>query len=113
MESPSSNSPRLRRLLSAKELAHVLGVHPNYIYDQAVNGDLPSYKIGGVRRFRLRDVEEWLEARKHVATKLVMLLVVVGVVMYLASQVVGSHTRVRAKSPRQSDVPAYVRAPIV
>lgn len=47
-------------LLSARELADILGVNLNYVYEQAADGRLPSYKIGGNRRFRASEVEEWL-----------------------------------------------------
>lgn len=50
----------LEPLLSARELADILGVNPNYVYEQAADGRLPSYKIGGNRRFRASEVEEWL-----------------------------------------------------
>ena len=52
------------RLLAAKELAERLGVHPNYIYSLAVAGQLPSFRIGGNRRFRWSDVERWLEEQR-------------------------------------------------
>lgn len=58
----------VKKMMSARELAHFLGVHQNYVYDQAVNGDLPSYKFGGVRRFRMRDIEEWLEKHRRKAS---------------------------------------------
>jgi excisionase family DNA binding protein len=48
------------KLATAGEVATVLGVHVNYVYDKAKNGGLPSYKIGGVRRFDLTEVQDWL-----------------------------------------------------
>lgn len=48
------------RLLTAKEVADLLGVHQNYVYDQAGKGFIPSYKFGGHRRFRWSEVENWL-----------------------------------------------------
>jgi excisionase family DNA binding protein len=48
-------------LLSARELAEILGVNLNYVYEQAAAGRLPSYKIGGNRRFRASEVEAWLD----------------------------------------------------
>jgi excisionase family DNA binding protein len=53
------------RLLTAAEVAEMLGVHPNYVYDLATSVELPSFKIGGNRRFRRSEVERWLET-KHV-----------------------------------------------
>jgi excisionase family DNA binding protein len=52
------------RLLTVADVAETLRVHPNYVYDLANRGDLPSYKIGGMRRFRAADVEAWLESRR-------------------------------------------------
>lgn len=56
----------LERLLTAAEVAVMLGVHPNYVYDLATSVELPSFKIGGNRRFRRSDIQRWLET-KHVA----------------------------------------------
>jgi excisionase family DNA binding protein len=52
------------RLLTAKQLASHLGVHPNYIYSLATSGEVPSYRIGGHRRFRWHDIEAWLERQR-------------------------------------------------
>jgi excisionase family DNA binding protein len=49
------------RLLTATEVAEFLSVHPNYVYDAAKNGEIPSYKFGGNRRFRWSEVESWLQ----------------------------------------------------
>jgi excisionase family DNA binding protein len=54
------------RLMTATDVAAMLGVHPNYVYDLATSVELPSFKIGGNRRFRRSEVERWLE-KKHVA----------------------------------------------
>jgi excisionase family DNA binding protein len=47
-------------MLTAKQLAERLGVHTNYIYGLATSKRLPSYRIGGNRRFRCSEVETWL-----------------------------------------------------
>jgi excisionase family DNA binding protein len=52
------------RLLTAKELATQLNVHPNYVYGLATSGELPSFRIGGNRRFRWSDVEAWLGSQR-------------------------------------------------
>lgn len=56
--------PHSEQLLTAADLAAALGVHPNYIYNLAAAGDLPSYRIGGNRRFRWSEIEAWLEQRR-------------------------------------------------
>jgi excisionase family DNA binding protein len=53
------------RLLTAKELAKLLGVHSNYVYNLAASGTLPSYRIGGNRRFRWSEVEAWLAEHRR------------------------------------------------
>ena len=41
----------MESMMTARQVAELLGVHENWVYDQAVSGGLPSYKIGGSRRF--------------------------------------------------------------
>jgi excisionase family DNA binding protein len=53
------------RFLTARELADILSVHENYIYDQAARGLIPSYKFGGCRRFRWSEIEEWLDTQRQ------------------------------------------------
>lgn len=45
--------------ICADDVAHLLGVSTDWVYEKAVSGDLPSYKFGGHRRFRLSEVENW------------------------------------------------------
>jgi excisionase family DNA binding protein len=52
------------RLLTARELADYLGFAPDTIVDWAEAGVLPAFKIGGRLRFRLSEVEGWLEGRR-------------------------------------------------
>jgi excisionase family DNA binding protein len=47
-------------MLTAREVADYLGLRENWVYDHAMTGELPSYKIGGSRRFRRSEVERWL-----------------------------------------------------
>ena len=53
------------RMLTAKQLASYLGVHTNYVYNLATSGQVPSYRIGGNRRFRWSEVEAWLERQRR------------------------------------------------
>ena len=41
------------RLYTAKELAEILGVHPQTIYRAGQRGDIPSYKCGKSVRFEM------------------------------------------------------------
>jgi excisionase family DNA binding protein len=51
----------MERLLTAHEVAEILGVHVNYVWAEAKAGRIPSISIGRNRRFRREDIERWLE----------------------------------------------------
>jgi len=53
----------MERMLTVRQLASALGVHPNWVYERAASGELPSYKIGGARRFLPSEVAAWLQKR--------------------------------------------------
>jgi len=51
------------KLLTVREVAHLLGVTEKDILDLAQNGSIPAYKLGGVYlRFKPEQVEEF---KKH------------------------------------------------
>jgi excisionase family DNA binding protein len=52
------------RLLTARELADLLGFASGTIVDWAEVGKLPAFKVGGRLRFRASEVETWLEERR-------------------------------------------------
>jgi excisionase family DNA binding protein len=54
----------LDRLLTARELAELLGFAAGTIVDWAERGEVPCFKLGGRLRFRESEVVEWLEARR-------------------------------------------------
>lgn len=59
----------MEQLLTAKQLAQILGTRTNTVYDLAAAGKLPSLRIPGVgRRFRQSEVEAWLEQHRDGAT---------------------------------------------
>jgi excisionase family DNA binding protein len=62
-----SEAATIERLLSARELGELLGFSASTIVDWAEAGKLPAFKIGGRLRFRLSEVEPWLEQRRTVA----------------------------------------------
>jgi hypothetical protein len=37
----------------------------NWVYDQAANGELPSYKIGGTRRFDPNELRGWIAEHRE------------------------------------------------
>jgi excisionase family DNA binding protein len=45
--------------IGVDDLAIVLGVSTDWVYEKAAAGQLPSYKFGGHRRFRVSEVEDW------------------------------------------------------
>jgi excisionase family DNA binding protein len=53
------------RLLSARELGEVLGFSASTIVDWAEADKIPSFKVGGRLRFRLSEVEGWLEEHRR------------------------------------------------
>ena len=53
------------RLLTAGDVAELLGFQPGTIVDWAEAGAIPYFKIGGRLRFREAEVVEWLEQRRQ------------------------------------------------
>lgn len=52
----------VERLLSAKEVADVLGVSKRQIFRLKSSGKIPApVRVGGSVRFRLSDIEKWIE----------------------------------------------------
>jgi excisionase family DNA binding protein len=51
-------------LVTAAELAEILGFSAATIVDWAERDELPCFKIGGRLRFRESEVEAWLEQRR-------------------------------------------------
>jgi excisionase family DNA binding protein len=54
-------------MMTARQVADLLGVHENWVYDQAVSGVLPSYKIGGTRRFLPDELRGWIAEHRQPA----------------------------------------------
>lgn len=53
------------RLLDADLVAELLRVPKSWVYAEARAGRLPHVQIGRYRRFRLKAIEEWIEARER------------------------------------------------
>ena len=51
-------------LLTTRELAEVLGFAPGTIVDWFEAGRLPGFKLGGRLRFRVSEIEAWLETKR-------------------------------------------------
>lgn len=52
-------------MMTARQVAALLGVHENWVYDQAATGLLPSYKIGGTRRFLPDELRNWIAEHRQ------------------------------------------------
>ena len=59
----------MESMMTVRQVAELLGVHENWVYDHAASGDLPSYKIGGARRFIREEVFGWIAALREVEHK--------------------------------------------
>jgi excisionase family DNA binding protein len=55
----------MESMMTARQVAELLGVHENWVYDQAASGELPSYKIGGTRRFDPDELRGWISEHRE------------------------------------------------
>lgn len=51
------------KLLSAEDVAALLGIHEKTVYDMARAGEIRAFKVGRIWRFRPSDVKEWQDAK--------------------------------------------------
>ena len=51
--------------LTADELVRWLEIGRTKTYEMLRSGEIPSYKIGRIRRIRRQDVDAWLERNKY------------------------------------------------
>jgi excisionase family DNA binding protein len=58
----ATDVPRL--LLSTSEVARALGVSQRFVKSLIQTGDLPSLKVGRLRRIWLGDLEAWVEHKR-------------------------------------------------
>lgn len=56
-----------KRLLTAGEAARLLGYSEGTIRNKASAGEVPYVKLGTALRFRLSDLEEWIEEQDAAA----------------------------------------------
>jgi len=56
-------------LLTVKDVAAILKVHPNTVYEKARKAAIPSVRTSSSRiRFKEREIKEWIEKRSHKAS---------------------------------------------
>ncbi len=58
---------RAGTLLTADELAEILGVPTGWIYRQSRAGAIPTVKLGRYYRYRLEAIERWIVEREDAA----------------------------------------------
>lgn len=52
------------RLLSVKQVAEIINIKPSTIYAWAELGKIPHVKLNGTLRFRLEDIQSWIEGNQ-------------------------------------------------
>ena len=50
-------------VMTIKEVADYLGVHPATVYKFAQQGEIPAFKIGSDWRFHRKFIDQWIERR--------------------------------------------------
>jgi excisionase family DNA binding protein len=59
----------MESMMTVRQVAELLGVHENWVYDHAASGQLPSYKIGGTRRFDPDELRGWIAEHREADRK--------------------------------------------
>jgi excisionase family DNA binding protein len=54
-----------RVLLTAEEVAEMLGMGVDWIYEQARRGRIPVVRLGRYLRFRRESIEKWLDENEE------------------------------------------------
>ena len=49
------------RLLTAEQVAEMLGVPKSWVYEQSRRGAIPTVTLGRYRRYRLEAIEDWIK----------------------------------------------------
>ncbi len=63
---PSSIAPASPEpFITVDALAQILGVPKSFIYERTSRGQIPCYRIGRLLRFRLSEVEAWLDEERQ------------------------------------------------
>jgi excisionase family DNA binding protein len=54
--------PTERELLTAEEVAALLGIGVDWVWERARKGRIPHIRLGRFRRFRRQAIQDWLDA---------------------------------------------------
>ncbi len=63
-KSTGTSPPRERALLTANEVAAMLGMSPEWVWDASRRGDIPTVTLGRYRRYRPEAIDAWLRANE-------------------------------------------------
>ena len=55
----------VRRYVGSEDVCEYLGLSRSTLYDYRRRGLIPHYRIGGRYRFRLDEVEDWMQKRRQ------------------------------------------------
>ncbi len=55
--------PKNKEILTAKEIAEYLGIHPLTVHKYAREGKIPAFKIGTDWRFHKKHIEKWIKEK--------------------------------------------------
>jgi len=58
-------------LLTIKELSQLLNVKQSKLYLWVYNGSIPSYKLNGLVRFDMEEIEKWIKDSKLVSVSVI------------------------------------------
>jgi excisionase family DNA binding protein len=54
---------RIEKLLTSKEAADILGIHPKVLERMAKRREVPALKVGKFWRYRASALDEWINSR--------------------------------------------------
>jgi len=55
----------MEALLTSKEAARILRIHPKVLERKAKAGEIPALKVGKFWQYRSLDLETWVESQVH------------------------------------------------
>ncbi len=85
------------RLVTVKELSEILSVKEPTLYSWAYNGSIPSYKLNGLLRFDMEEIEKWIEKSRLVSGDLSDLSITPGKTQDIDTLVKKTIARVKRK----------------
>jgi len=56
---------KVKHVMTVKEIAEYLDVHPMTIYKYVQDGEIPAFKIGASWRIRRDSIKKWMDENEH------------------------------------------------